>query len=72
MRATPVIAQRAAVPPGLFPGAPYLPTHLPHLHALALLAPSVTFEEFKKIMLYNPNTAAKPAAAPAEGDAAAA
>lgn len=32
----------------------------------------VTFEEFKKIMLYNPNTAAKPAEAPAEGDAAAA
>lgn len=62
----------AAVPPGLFPGAPYLPTHLSHLHALALLAPSVTFEEFKKIMLYNPNTAAKPAEAPAEGDAAAA
>ena len=62
----------AAVPPGLFPGAPSLPTHLSYLHALALLAPSVTFEEFKKIMLYNPNTAAKPAAAPAEGDAPAA
>ena len=63
--------QGAAVPPGIFSGAS-LPTHLSHLHALALLAPSVTFEEFKKIMLYNPNTAAKPAAAPAEGDAAAA
>jgi len=52
---------------------PLPPRPLSHPYTRALLVPRVTFEEFKKIMMYNPGKAKAAAeGAPAEGEAAAA
>ena len=61
----------AAGPPAPFPGPPLPPRPLSHVSTRALLAPRVTFEEFKKIMMYNPGKAKAAAeGAPAEAEAA--
>ena len=49
------LPSRAAAPPAMLIGGP-----LSHMQTLALFARRVGFDEFKKIMMYKPNTASKP------------